>query len=295
MSSTGASPGLPPPKQIRFVNNEGQPPAKRRRINAAYVHSFFDCVASRVTTSDHSVQDGCASTGPQCMIVAWVYVHLLKEFYEYRCRTCRKRKTRCDGKRPLCSTCTENGHECLGYADVGEGKKESRASDLSRNADEDIDDEDEDKSTEGTGLLDNGHQVFLNGSPDLRRTDSQSYFTHTAAPKGRRETADMEKRSMPSFGNDYRESAVFSDDGPSPMGMEARQSEQFHTLTARSSDRSPPLHAESHRVPYFRYFGPTAIVPGFKQMVVSVREHRRSTGAGSVVACKPLIPPLVGS
>jgi hypothetical protein len=29
------SPGLPPPKQIRFVNNEGQPPPKRRRINAA--------------------------------------------------------------------------------------------------------------------------------------------------------------------------------------------------------------------------------------------------------------------
>jgi hypothetical protein len=36
-SGTGAgmSPGLPPPKQIRFVNNEGQPPPKRRRINAA--------------------------------------------------------------------------------------------------------------------------------------------------------------------------------------------------------------------------------------------------------------------
>ncbi len=28
---------LPPPKQIRFVNNEGQPPAKRRRLNAACV------------------------------------------------------------------------------------------------------------------------------------------------------------------------------------------------------------------------------------------------------------------
>jgi hypothetical protein len=29
----------PPPKQIRFVNNQGQPPSKRRRINAAYVPS----------------------------------------------------------------------------------------------------------------------------------------------------------------------------------------------------------------------------------------------------------------
>lgn len=33
--STGA---IPPPKQIRFVNNQGQPPSKRRRVNAASVH-----------------------------------------------------------------------------------------------------------------------------------------------------------------------------------------------------------------------------------------------------------------
>lgn len=41
-----------------------------------------------------------------------------------------------------------------------------------------------------------------------------------------------------------------------------------------------------HRaIPYFRYFGPTAIVPGFKQMVVQLREHRRSTN--SVAASSP--------
>ncbi|KAG6318030.1 hypothetical protein E4U22_005739 [Claviceps purpurea] len=43
----------------------------------------------------------------------------------------------------------------------------------------------------------------------------------------------------------------------------------------------------SHRVPYFRYFGPTAIVPGFKQMVVSVSDRRRST-AGSQSAASPM-------
>lgn len=40
-SASGASPARPAPKQIRFVNNEGQPPAKRRRINAAYVLVLF--------------------------------------------------------------------------------------------------------------------------------------------------------------------------------------------------------------------------------------------------------------
>ena len=34
-------------------------------------------------------------------------------------------------------------------------------------------------------------------------------------------------------------------------------------------------------MPYFRYFGPTAIVPGFKQMVVSVKDHRRSLPSAS--------------
>ncbi|EEY19662.1 pathway-specific nitrogen regulator [Verticillium alfalfae VaMs.102] len=57
-----------------------------------------------------------------------------------------------------------------------------------------------------------------------------------------------------------------------------------------NASRSPILHHKgkpaSHRVPYFRYFGPTAIVPGYKQMVVSVRERRRST-AGSTSAASP--------
>lgn len=49
----------------------------------------------------------------------------------------------------------------------------------------------------------------------------------------------------------------------------------------------------SHRVPYFRYFGPTAIVPGFKQMVVSVKDRRRSTNGshGSHSVSSPLSNP----
>ena len=33
-----------------------------------------------------------------------------------------------------------------------------------------------------------------------------------------------------------------------------------------------------NRMPYFRYFGPTAIMPGFKQMVVKVRGKSHGTG-----------------
>ena len=41
-----------------------------------------------------------------------------------------------------------------------------------------------------------------------------------------------------------------------------------------------------NRMPYFRYFGPTAIMPGFKQMVVKVRGQRRPAFPG-----KPPPPP----
>lgn len=47
-------------------------------------------------------------------------------------------------------------------------------------------------------------------------------------------------------------------------------------ISPASNHTGSSLIPSRHRVPYFRYFGPTAIVPGFKQMVVQVKDHRRS-------------------
>ena len=194
-----------------------------------------------------------------------------------RCRTCRKRKTRCDGKRPLCSTCTENGHECLGYAE-GEIKKEAKESNPSQNIDVDIDDYEEDILS-ASRQVGNGHQALGDGSPEAHRKGSQGYFHN--APKAARETTNIKRGGLMNFPGNYRETAVFSDEEPSPM---VYRDEDTSSEPIGHLDRSTSSHADGHRVPYFRYFGPTAIVPGFKQMVVSVRENRRSTGAGSSVA-----------
>lgn len=55
-----------------------------------------------------------------------------------------------------------------------------------------------------------------------------------------------------------------------------------------SPTKGPPFQPnnETHKVPYFRYFGPTAIVPGLKQMVVNVQPHynRRRSRGGSMSA-----------
>lgn len=74
--------------------------------------------------------------------------------------------------------------------------------------------------------------------------------------------------------------------------------DQIRTLHSNQPPPRPPPFAttygtpstrryENHRVPYFRYFGPTAIVPGYKEMVVSVRDRRRSTG-GSGAPASPM-------
>lgn len=49
---------LPQPKQIRFVNNEGRPPAKRRRVESAYATSL-SCYRFVFSSSEFSNRHGC--------------------------------------------------------------------------------------------------------------------------------------------------------------------------------------------------------------------------------------------
>jgi hypothetical protein len=116
----------------------------------------------------------------------------------------------------------------LGYADVGDGitKRERKNSDAGPkkefNEDDDGEDDD-DKQSEGTRqVLDTGNRLlqrkFSNSSPELRRMVSKdlSYF-ESNSPKGR-EAPERGKDIRPSFG-EYRETAVFSEDGQSPLGI----------------------------------------------------------------------------
>ncbi|KAI1424809.1 fungal-specific transcription factor domain-containing protein [Xylaria sp. FL1777] len=230
---------LPTPKQIRFINNQGQPPTKRRRINAA-------------------------------------------------CLTCRKRKTRCAGEHPTCSTCDKNGHLCLGYSDAVDKRKETAGrgpgsgldggqADHSGDAD-DYFDTDPDLDADPRQFKDcrNGTRQSENvdgaSVVSSRTSDTPQDYATPALPM-KSESIDWEdvhsQKSQATQRNEPmaartpipRQSSFSTDDGRSP------------------SSRSPVLHHSEggHRVPYFRYFGPTAILPGFKQMVVKVRGRRRSS------------------
>ncbi|KAH8157634.1 hypothetical protein CIB48_g10614 [Xylaria polymorpha] len=204
---------LPTPKQIRFINNQGQPPTKRRRINAA-------------------------------------------------CLTCRKRKTRCAGEHPTCSTCDRNGHVCLGYSDTIDKRKDVAG----RVPGSSLDGSQADHNDEADDYFDTDHEAELRPYKDSRNGTKQS-------ENDRRSINWEDVHSHKSQSTSRREPV-------GPRATNPRQSSSFSTDDGRSpNSRSPVLHhgESGHRVPYFRYFGPTAIVPGFKQMVVKVRGRRRSS------------------
>ncbi|KAF2124622.1 hypothetical protein P153DRAFT_370552 [Dothidotthia symphoricarpi CBS 119687] len=99
-----------------------------------------------------------------------------------------------------------------------------------------------------------------------------------------------------------------------PIDPQLSRPQEAHTVPIASRNAGPTVSSRfpkreandgmlslstRNRMPYFRYFGPTAIMPGFKQMVVKVRGNRHGSGQKSSdqnsVDFSPAQPPLVGS
>ena len=179
-----------------------------------------------------------------------------------RCLTCRKRKTRCAGERPVCSTCTKNGHRCLGYPE------EIKREDIEKLPLDKVGhdrDEHEHHNYHDEDIKVEKVPVQVQRPPAAPPPHVASEATLSLAHMVDSKHDTTETPSAPSH-NSHQPSSVPAQNTPSPTAV-------------RKSER--------HRVPYFRYFGPTAIVPGFKQMVVSVRDRRRST-AGSMAGTSPM-------
>lgn len=211
----------------------------------------------------------------------------------HRCLTCRKRKTRCDGEKPTCSTCEKNGLQCLGYPDQSpekaklepsnihvkvEGERQTHRGSVVDSTTSEMEDVlDDDNEGRRLNLQNGGRRE--SASLNLTRSDSRPTTIGPAVVRVRKESNDWDVESPTSqhtpgrpFSN--HRTVSFSEDGRS------------------SNNRSPVQHHHtSHKVPYFRYFGPTAIVPGLKQMVVNApvqRIHRRRSSRGSTSATSPL-------
>ena len=119
----------------------------------------------------------------------------------------------------------------MGYAEGGEGntKRERKEGDNGsrREHDDEEEEEEEDRrSIDGIAARrENAHAQrpsqgsYSSGSPDLKRaeTKQQNYSTYNPSPPKRQDAHGIGKGSG-SF-RDYRDSAVFSDEAQSPIGM----------------------------------------------------------------------------
>ncbi|KAF2469801.1 uncharacterized protein BDR25DRAFT_39726 [Lindgomyces ingoldianus] len=169
------------------------------------------------------------------------------------CLTCRKKKTRCSGERPVCGTCTQNKHECAGYGNETDTHTSNSPTEAGR----------EKKATSQQRRESNAGTA---SSPPARKLKQEA-----APPPSQRpplpHTASTESQDRARHGG-------------------AAASGEHHSLSLSTRNR----------MPYFRYFGPTAIMPGFKQMVVKVRGKQHGTGhtSSDPLESSPGQPPSVG-
>ena len=216
-----------------------------------------------------------------------------------RCLTCRRRKTRCAGERPLCSTCTKNGHQCLGYPEDkkdGSDGAEARAEGSS----DEQNDHDATVENHDKGSADHLHKL---GKPKVPRASTSLTTSTSGKAKPQQQDSSIRvsnKAASSSTTSSHAKPTTSSHANvrsASPQLAGTRTTASPHMPTSYPEDPDSPSMRRntthnSHRVPYFRFFGPTAIVPGFKQMVVSVKDRRRSTN-GSHPATSPLSNPSV--
>ncbi|KAJ6073678.1 uncharacterized protein N7446_001455 [Penicillium canescens] len=176
------------------------------------------------------------------------------------CLTCRRRKIRCSGEQPVCKTCSDYKHTCLGY-------------------------------TDSTAHLRTQSDSTTRAPPNLSGQNGSSErvtrAVESCSPEPVRTTV-----SKPAVDKSPK---VKAPDGKDASNREpSRVNKELDTQVAIDSPRSRGTSVSSGNrthVPYFRYFGPTAIVPGFKQMVVQVRGSRKSNASVSSDSLSPLRSP----
>ncbi|KAG2420943.1 hypothetical protein HFD88_000557 [Aspergillus terreus] len=162
------------------------------------------------------------------------------------CRTCRKRKIRCSGEQPVCKTCSDYNHVCLGYSEPPHIRPASDgASRLSA-------------APPVSGPSDGNH---LRASVKAESRSPDSPPRPTIPPRD-----DLDKVAENSKPSERKEGCSARD-----VSRAAKEAEPTAAGESPESNRTSLSSSARTHVPYFRYFGPTAIVPGFKQMVVQVR------------------------
>ncbi|ORY09819.1 fungal-specific transcription factor domain-domain-containing protein [Clohesyomyces aquaticus] len=179
------------------------------------------------------------------------------------CLTCRKKKTRCSGERPVCGTCTQNKHECAGYGPDPDTHTSNSPTDATRDGRRASQQQQRRPSNAGAVSSPPARKIKQEAASQAPQRPPLPHLSST----GSQDSDSGNRHHRPKHEEGAGTSSSIN--GPAGSLVHLRlTSTEHHGLTLSTRNR----------MPYFRYFGPTAIMPGFKQMVVKVRGKQHSTG-----------------
>ncbi|PWY90084.1 hypothetical protein BO70DRAFT_377274 [Aspergillus heteromorphus CBS 117.55] len=183
------------------------------------------------------------------------------------CLTCRKRKIRCSGEQPVCKTCSDYNHACQGYSETSTHTRSQ--SDVTTRI-------------PTIASFPAPNDAMSSRAPRKVASSSPDYAHRALVPP-----SDKGKPSDVGKALESKEASLPRD----TSSRATKEPEQQTTGESPESSRTSLSSSARTHVPYFRYFGPTAIVPGFKQMVVQVRGSRKSNPSLSSESLSPLRSP----
>lgn len=180
----------------------------------------------------------------------------------------------------VCKTCSDYKHVCLGYSE-STAHLRSQSDSASRTP----------AVPPFAGRNDPSHRVARaveSCSPEPPRPPAPIPKTKPEnPPQGSNASENKEGSSRDTSARTHREAeSQATGDSPqsSELGLLLGNRSWYGAMWYRDIDLDCPLGrtsvSSSNRthVPYFRYFGPTAIVPGFKQMVWTLAQHVEEPG-----------------
>ncbi|OQN97586.1 hypothetical protein B0A48_16450 [Cryoendolithus antarcticus] len=171
------------------------------------------------------------------------------------CLTCRKRKTACSGERPACMTCMQNKLECSGYSSEG-------------------------AVLPATTRRTNTEDAAIH--PSLRRQASATSSGASRPPQVQQQSHDAQYNAPAGYESQF---ATRLESRPAPA------TPSQHSIT----QSGPMFSGPRNRVPYFRWLGPTAILSGYKQMVVKIKRHDNDGKTSTNGEAAGLVSPAPGT
>ncbi|EEP82198.1 conserved hypothetical protein [Uncinocarpus reesii 1704] len=158
---------------------------------------------------------------------------------------------------PVCKTCSDHKYPCLGYNESANLPATGPQS-----------------SPPGDGLGNQGHEAS-NRRDSTERPRSSPLIPIPGSSQTSPEASTPKETPNPQ-GPREQSQTLKASESPGSI-LHTGRPDRMLILEGHSA----LISSRRTHVPYFRYFGPTAIVPGFKQMVVRVRETKKGNPSTS--------------